>query len=301
MIEKSKNLAWIGLVRAGLLVCSSVVLTACLATQRAPVVEDATAAPPTPVPTPQAVQTLGKLNALEAELQSLRNTLEQQQFELDNLKQRQQDLYQSADQRLQQIESTSRSNGGYAVKNPGLSDAVGSQGGYQQPDAQVGGQIGVEAPLDGAIVPGGGSPTTASVVPSGSGPITIDQQGLYDQGFDLLKESRYQDAIGSFQQLVDAYPDSTLADDSLYWIGEANFVNRQYESAINAFEQVAMRYPSSDRVPEAMLKVGYVQYDMGAYDEAKVTFTEVVSRYSDHPVAISAKSRLQRLERGISN
>ena len=49
---------------------------------------------------PQGVQSVNQLNALQVEIRELRNQLEEQQFEVENLKQRQQDLFQGLDHRL---------------------------------------------------------------------------------------------------------------------------------------------------------------------------------------------------------
>lgn len=277
--------------RVTLWVILSLVLSACsTVNQRVPVQDVKPAAPPDP--TPQAVEQLNRVNDLQAEVRELRNQLEEQQFELENLKQRQQDLFQGLDQRLRVTENTQQ-NGALALINPAQTEPDTAP-----PESLVDEQD--------QMTPDGMVSTTVEVaentnsVPAAE-VASVDQQTLYDQGFDHLKESRYTEAISMFTQLVNQYPNGGLADDSSYWIGEANYVNRQYEAAIRAFRSVVAQYPSSDRVPEALLKVGYVQYDIGDYQNAEATFNDVLRRYTDHPVSISAKSRLERIERGISN
>ncbi len=277
----------------------AVLLGACAAVNERIPVQDGTAASSSATvasgPPPQAVEQLNRMNELQAEVRELRNQLEEQQFELENLKQRQQDLFQGLDQRLRVAENTQQ-NGPLAVVDLSQTDAATAESS----------NVPVE-PQD-QMTPDGMSNTTppdttvANVAEPDPSPVAgTDQQTLYDQGFDHLKESRYTEAINIFTQLVNQYPDGGLADDASYWIGEANYVNRQYEAAIRAFRSVVAQYPSSDRVPEALLKVGYVQYDIGDYQNAEATFNDVLRRYADHPVAISAKSRLERIERGISN
>jgi len=243
--------------------------------------------------TPQGVQSVNQLNALQAEIRELRNQLEEQQFEVENLKQRQQDLFQGLEHRMR------------------VSEAMQQGGNVISPDGTVT-SPGILPPLvvEGATasVPAAGVTETvtvesataeeASAVPL-SAEASVDQQALYDQGFDFLKKSQYIEAIGLFEQLVAQFPDGGLADDASYWVGEANYVNRQYEAAIQSFRKVVAQYPQSDRVPEALLKVGYVQYDIGDYQNAKITFQDVLQRYPDHPVSISAKSRLQRIDQGV--
>ncbi len=243
----------------------------------------------------RSVQSLNQINALQTEVRELRNQLEEQQFEFENLRQRQQDLFQGLDQRLRVAEAMQQ--GGTLMADGSVVNAGGLP------------PIGATVPVIAGATGSSGTATVGSAAPAASGataatatppPAGVDQQALYDQGFDHLKQSRYTEAIDLFTQLVNQFPDGGLADDASYWIGEANYVNRQYEAAIRAFRKVVAQYPQSDRVPEALLKVGYVQYDIGDYQNAKVTFQDVLRRYPDHPVAISAKSRLQRIERGVS-
>ena len=115
----------------------------------------------------------------------------------------------------------------------------------------------------------------------------------------MLKQSRYQDAVEQFQAMVNTWPDSPLADDALYWMAEANYVNREFEAALNGFRAVVERYPDSARLPEAMLKVGYIQYDIGAYDQAATTFRDILARFPGHQVTVSAETRLRRIEQTI--
>ena len=253
--------------------------------------------------TPQGVQSVNQLNALQAEIRELRNQLEEQQFEVENLKQRQQDLFQGLDHRLRVSETMQQ--GGNVI----APDGTVSSPGILPPLAVVGTTVNARGPVgDGSTVEGAVAGSTDTVmVQDGTTAVApdsptagVDQQELYDQGFDFLKKTQYVEAIALFEQLVAQYPNGGLADDASYWVGEANYVNRQYEAAIRSFRKVVAQYPQSDRVPEALLKVGYVQYDIGDYQNAKTTFQDVLRRYPDHPVSISAKSRLQRIEQGLS-
>ena len=245
-----------------------------------------------PVPSANAVEQLNQMNDLQAEVRELRNQLEEQQFELENMRQRQQDLFQGLDQRLRVSENMQRGNPEDAVV---VSDVNVEVPPKQETDMAGTAQMPDTSASDSAVAEVEPAATEVAAVAG------VDQQTLYDLGFEHLKQSRYTDAIEQFSALVQQYPDGGLADDASYWVGEANYVNRQYEDAIRAFRKVVAQYPSSDRVPEALLKVGYVQYDIGDYDTAKATFNDVLRRYADHPVAISAKSRIERIERGISN
>ncbi|MGI9311215.1 MAG: tol-pal system protein YbgF [bacterium] len=142
-------------------------------------------------------------------------------------------------------------------------------------------------------------PTTIAAVTAPPKAVTLQEQQQYDRAFNLLKLSQYEDAIAQFQQLAGDWPDGALADDAHYWIAEARYVNREFEAALRGFRTVLARYPGSERAPEALLKTGYIQYDIGAYAQAAEIFREVLLRFPTHLVAVSAQTRLRRIEHTI--
>ncbi len=238
----------------------------------------------------QVLKTLEQLTNLKEELKKLRNAVEEMEFNADTAKRRQQNLFQDSDRRLLALERAQRLgiiDGGVGVIIPDL--IPGAIDGVATEPATVGG---ADVAVVQAASASGDDAASAEVV-------SVPQQQAYQQAFDLLKQSKYQDAIAGFQQLVDAWPTSQLADDAYYWMSEAYYVNREFESALSGFRTVTTRYPDSPRAPEALLKIGYIQYDIGAYEDAAEIFRDILARFPGHQVAVSAHTRLRRIEQTI--
>lgn len=279
----------------------------------------------------ETIRALSQLNNLEEELKRLRNTVEEMQYQQENADRRQQDSYQDIDRRLLVLERNApRPSGSITGEQPlspsGQVLAEGQIGRYNQQDGQQGGQQydqndesvanqsddpdsyqdgfqnggepSAQAPVSGQDT-APDSPRYSVADGTDSRGVTVTEQQAYDSAFESLKQSRYEDAIEEFRTIVNTWPDSDLADDSLYWMSEANYVNRRFEVALNGFEDLVLRYPDSSRVPEAMLKIGYIQYDIGAYDKAADTFQEILSRFPGHQVTASAETRLRRIQQTI--
>ncbi len=280
----------------------------------------------TPSPSPQSVEmvrALNELNALKEELKLLRNRVEEIQFSQENADRRQQDLFQDVDRRLTGLERSeqdilARLEGAPAGALPG--ETTSSENPLAEPGVEATGQTGsgvAPSTIGSGTVetnqpPGSsvGQVNTVTVGNSraisdgqqagdGTSSVSLSEQDAYDAAFESLKQSRYQDAIQQFQALVNTWPQSELADDSLYWMSEANYVNREFEAALNGFRDLVQRYPDSSRLPEAMLKVGYIQYDIGAYDQAAKTFEDILARFPGHQVTVSAETRLRRIKQTI--
>ncbi len=253
----------------------------------------------------EMIRALSQLNELKEELKLLRNTVEEMQFQQENGNRRQKDLFQDIDRRLLGLERADKEQQAQA-------EALVQQQGPLTPSEEIlfEGQTGVSRSGTPTVSTPklADSVTVAAVTPNktipnigsaGSSSVSLNEQEAYDAAFEMLKQSRYQDAINQFQALANTWPDSQLADDALYWMSEANYVNREFEAALNGFRTIVENYPDSSRLPEAMLKVGYIQYDIGAYDQAAKTFQDILARFPGNQVTVSAETRLRRIQQTI--
>lgn len=274
-------------------------------------------------PNPEILRALSQLADIRDELKQIRNSVEELQFESDLDKRRRRDLYQDVDRRLLEIERNQRViNSRFdAVISTGEVPEVGAitiatdeeEWGIVPIKPTEGVAEGSETPVTRVFVVESGilqepdkSPADPVVPDSDdsaaadrSATVSLDEQNAYDDALGLLKQSRYQDFIFAAQQFLTTWPTSQLVDDVWYWIAEAHYVNREFENALNGFRTVVVRYPDSQRVPEALLKTGYIQYDIGAYDEAAEIFRDILARFPAHNVAVSAQTRLRRIEKTI--
>ena len=77
-----------------------------------------------------------------------------------------------------------------------------------------------------------GSAVAAPVQPG------LSDQAAYNHAFDALKNSDYTGAIAQFKDFLRHYPQSALADNAQYWLGEGYYVTRDYDDAAIAFRAV---------------------------------------------------------------
>src|SRR5258708_1181751 len=82
----------------------------------------------------------------------------------------------------------------------------------------------------------------------------------YQTAFDLLKDSQYDRAITAFQSFLTTYPNSQLADNAQYWLGEAYYVNKSFPEALAPFHRVVDNYPQPPSLPDPLSKVLHCAY-----------------------------------------
>jgi tol-pal system protein YbgF len=203
----------------------------------------------------QAVQ------ALREEISSLRGQVEQHEYELESMKQRQRNLYLDMDRRINNVEAGSSTNAKFAAPVP--------------------------PPNTGA------TDSAIPVVVAGD----VDGQEAYSNAFALLKEGQYKQSIAAFEAFKTSYPNSKYADNAQYWLGEASYVSRDYNKALAEFQQLIAQYPESSKNPGARLKIGYVYFELKNWSAAREALQQVITLYPDTSVAKKANERLQRMKR----
>jgi tol-pal system protein YbgF len=117
-------------------------------------------------------------------------------------------------------------------------------------------------------------------------------QAAYARAFEALKATDYAAAIARFREMLRSYPQSTLAGNAQYWLGEAYYVTHDYDNAAASFRAVGEQYPQSPKVPDALLKLGLTQVDQKKPADARATLRQVIQRFPGTDAAKLAASRL---------
>lgn len=86
---------------------------------------------------------------------------------------------------------------------------------------------------------------------------------LADQHFkkaiDLLKQTQYQDAIAEYEKVIGLLPESEIALDARYWIGQSYFQMGKHDEALSIFQKLIQEYPGSAIAPVTQLMVARVE------------------------------------------
>ena len=127
-----------------------------------------------------------------------------------------------------------------------------------------------------------------------------DPQVLYDRGYTLFHQKSYDLAEATFRTFLTRHPDSDLADNANFWIGESYFARGDYAAALTEFADTVDRFPQGNKVSDALFKAGRCLEEMGRPDEAADTYREVQERFPSSVAAAGAKERLDALQPGRS-
>ena len=265
---------------------------------------------------------LQQLQQLQQEIRALRGEIETQNYNLEQLTRRQRDLYTDVDQRLQQLEGGSIAQGDTPVFTPGA--AAGDEPPLEVLTPVPGNSgpvttVQTDGPLQVEIVqsaPAGTGPNIVDSTPQSSsspGPVNPQTQGSmdivtpaqvatvdpvqlqaeYQQAFNLLRQSRYDQAIRAFQQFLAVHPNDRYSDNAQYWLAEAYYVKREFEQALTEYNNVINNFPESQKVNDAYLKIGFTLYELGEMAEARERLQELIDRQPGATVTRLAEERLK--------
>ena len=111
---------------------------------------------------------------------------------------------------------------------------------------------------------------------------------------DLFNLANYSDAKNIFEKLLRSNPDSELADNTQFWIGECYYGESEYERAILEFEKV-FTFPNNNKMEAAQLKLGFCYLRLNNKKRAKDEFSRLVELYPGSEYLPIANKHIKKL------
>lgn len=198
----------------------------------------------------------------QRDIDALRGQIQQNTYQLNQVVERQKQLYQQIDT----LSSASSSGGQQAAGSDAAADT----------DAAA---------------------TAGAAASTGSAPAqTGDANSDYNAAVALILEKKqYDQAISALQAWVKRYPDSTYQPNANYWLGQLNYNKGKKDDAAYYYATVVKNYPKSPKAAEALLKVGVIMQEKKDTAKAKAVFQQVIKLYPDTESAKQAQKRLTSL------
>jgi len=240
------------------------------------------------------LEMLSRIEQLQGDVQRLRGDVELQTHRLEELQRQQREQYLDTDRRLQQLETgVAGGTTGGTMSMPGLQpDTVSPP---VQPPVQPQTQTPVVA-APAAQPPAAQRPEPLASPPGAAASNPEAAQAEYDTALAILREGRYAEAAQAFNRFLAAHPGSTYSDNASYWLGETYYVTRDFDQALTTFQTLVNRYPQSSKVSDSHLKMGYIYYEKKDWKAARENLELVVNQYPGTTTARLAADRLKRMK-----
>jgi tol-pal system protein YbgF len=122
---------------------------------------------------------------------------------------------------------------------------------------------------------------------------------LYNNGLRDYNAGKNDLAVQDFSDYVKYYPNTDLAGNSYYYLGEIQFKQGNYQQAAQSYDQVLQNFPSGNKAASAQLKKGFALLELGKQDDGVSELRHLIQRYPHSPEALQARDRLRKA--GVSS
>lgn len=201
------------------------------------------------------MELLNQIQALREENAKLRGSVETLNFELESAKKRQQDFYIDLDGRLRKLETQETARPESAPQEEGK---------------------------------------PASDVPPKPAADPAAESRDYEAALNLFKANKIKEAAIAFEAFGKNHPESTLAPNAQYWLGNAFYALRDCKKAVEAHKVVASKWPQHPKAPDSLINIATCQQELGDAKGARATYENIVSKYPDSSAAATAKQRIKK-------
>ena len=116
---------------------------------------------------------------------------------------------------------------------------------------------------------------------------------LYNNALRDYNGGKNDLAMQEFSDYVKFYPNTDLAGNCYFYIGEMQFRAGTYAPAVQNYDQVLQNFPSGNKAASAQLKKGFALLELGKTDEGKAELQKLIQRDPRSNEAQQAKERLR--------
>ncbi|MDX1944560.1 MAG: tetratricopeptide repeat protein, partial [Pirellulaceae bacterium] len=110
---------------------------------------------------------------------------------------------------------------------------------------------------------------------------------LYEIGWAYKSQEKHAEAVPVFARLAAEHPDSSLAAEAWFHVGEDKYEKKDYAAAAKAYAS-AKKKGTGDLVERTDYKLGWAHYQLKEYDQALAQFNDQLANFGSGSLAADA-------------
>jgi TolA-binding protein len=92
-----------------------------------------------------------------------------------------------------------------------------------------------------------------------------------------------------------------MTEDELYKLAQEQYGSEQYQEAITTFTEIVESYPEGKKHAEAMFMLGFINAnDLKNFDEAEARYKAFLEKYPNHDLSDDAEYEIKTLGKDIN-
>ena len=124
---------------------------------------------------------------------------------------------------------------------------------------------------------------------------TEEIKTLYMAGYEAFKAGKTVEARAKFSSVLNDYDENDYSDNARFWIAESHYKDSSYEDAILSYEELFKKNPDSDKIPGAMLKQGLAFYALNDKKTGEIILEKLIAKYPDSEQTKLAMKKLRKI------
>ncbi len=118
---------------------------------------------------------------------------------------------------------------------------------------------------------------------------------LYNNALRDYNGAKNDLAVQEFSDYIKFYPNTDLAGNCYFYLGELQFRQGNFQQAAQNYDQVLQNFPSGTKAASAELKKGFSLIELGQQDNGVQELRHLIQRYPKSPEALQAREKLKQL------
>jgi len=165
---------------------------------------------------------------------------------------------------------------------------------------QLGETQSVVQSLDAKLAGGAPVPTGEELAAGGSPGGVASADVLYASALRDYTTGKFDLARQQFLDYLKAYPETDLASNAEFYLGEMLFAEKKFREAVGQYDRVLENHPKSFKQADARLKKGLALLEAGQRTSGIRELREVVRRHPGSEADRRARAKLRELGVGLS-
>jgi tol-pal system protein YbgF len=241
----------------------------------------------------------GKVDQVSGQVQSLNDSLDEVKARLNTMEkalQSVQSQQQSIDAALQNMAANPANAAPGTAANPDTGAPGTADPGSSLPPMQPatapdnGGKPSAGVPFSATQGPYANATPPPAALPAGAGAPPVSD--LYGTALRDYMAAKYSLATTEFGQVVQSYPDDSLAGNAYYYLGEIDYRAGKFATAIKNYDHVVDQYPANQKVAVAHLHKGSALLALKQRDAGIAELRALIQRFPNSPEAAQARTKL---------
>ena len=241
----------------------------------------------------------GKVDQVSGQVQSLNDSLDEVKARLNTMEkalQSVQSQQQSIDAALQNMAANPANAAPGTAANPDTGAPGTADPGSSLPPMQPatapdnGGKPSAGVPFSATQGPYANATPPPAAQSAGAGAPPVSD--LYGTALRDYMAAKYSLATTEFGQVVQSYPDDSLAGNAYYYLGEIDYRAGKFATAIKNYDHVVDQYPANQKVAVAHLHKGSALLALKQRDAGVAELRALIQRFPTSPEAAQARTKL---------